>query len=785
MYTETPRTPGPFPFVQNLPRNGDLWAVLALCCVTILLEVPLLAGRTVTGQDAATQFIPWYSLLGERLRAGDIPGWSPHQLAGAPFAADPQSGWTSLLGMLWFMALPLAFAVPLFVFSNVLLSGLFTYALARVHQINSWGALTAGSIYELNLFVQDRHACCWAYTGVITWFPLLLLGVEMFIRSSTWTSRGVWWGVAGLALSQVLATWLGQGTYYVLLVLGVYVAYRTLLAPSMLRGKVTARVWALVWHGGAVLLAGALFGAAGLLPRVEYNQLSNLAAGYGGAEQDAFIGGWSVGNWASILTRSDWHYAGVVALLLAVLAPIAAGRRHQVLFFAAVALAALLLSGQGPTFLHLILYRLPGFDRLHPHYPERVMTVFYLPLALMAGVTISAIWNRGASRWLVAAGGLVGVAVLLSHLLAVRVSIASVTLIWLALACAALLLPRLPQRGLAVLLTVLMCGDLLTARGNLAENWPDHFTRVRLDEYYAPTEAARFLGQQEGHFRYFGYDVALRQDDELYRWQWSDRRTAALLVNNRATVQGLQDIQGYNPVHVARFDEYMHALNGRGQEYRGAYILPSGIGSPLLDPLNVRYAVLPDVSVQERADLRALSELLPMVWSSESVRVLENPNVLPRAWIVHEARRVERGEALTLLANGQVDPGRRALLEEPPPSMRQPSDGARASEATVMEYGLDRMRVRTATSTPGLLMLSEVYYPAWRAYVDGAPARIYVADHTLRAVPVPVGTHEVELRYESVTLVAGTVVSVLVVAVWGMLVLLAAVRLWRTRRYTR
>jgi hypothetical protein len=37
--------------------------------------------------------------------------------------------------------------------------------------------------------------------------------------------------VGGLALSQVLAAWPGQGSYYALLALGGYVAYRTLLFP--------------------------------------------------------------------------------------------------------------------------------------------------------------------------------------------------------------------------------------------------------------------------------------------------------------------------------------------------------------------------------------------------------------------------------------------------------------------------------------------------------------------------------------------------------------------------
>lgn len=56
-------------------------------------------------------------------------------------------------------------------------------------------------------------------------------------------------------------------------------------------------------------------------------------------------------------------------------------------------------------------------------------------------------------------------------------------------------------------------------------------------------------------------------------------------------------------------------------------------------------------------------------------------------------------------------------------------------------------------------MLSEAYYPAWRAYVDGRPVRLYRADYLLRAVPVPAGEHAVELRYESVTLQAGIAVS--------------------------
>ena len=60
-----------------------------------------------------------------------------------------------------------------------------------------------------------------------------------------------------------------------------------------------------------------------------------------------------------------------------------------------------------------------------------------------------------------------------------------------------------------------------------------------------------------------------------------------------------------------------------------------------------------------------------------------------------------------------------------------------------------------------MLVLSEVYYPAWKAYVDGERVQIYRADHLLRAIPVPNGEHTVELRYESWSLRVGVAVSLI------------------------
>nr|MBA3951453.1 YfhO family protein [Rubrobacter sp.] len=205
-------------------------------------------------------------------------------------------------------------------------------------------------------------------------------------------------------------------------------------------------------------------------------------------------------------------------------------------------------------------------------------------------------------------------------------------------------------------------------------------------------------------------------------------------------------------------DEYIAALNRKSQGYHNTDVVPQGLDSPLLDLLNVRYIIVPSVAQTEQNVLRELKDTHPTVYSDDRVDVLENRDALPRAWIVHSAKQVTQTETLRLLGSGEVDPRRTALLERPPPDLARPDD-ASADRASVTTYEADRIRLRTSTGASGLLMLSEAYYPAWKAYVDGQPVPLYAADHVLRAVPVPAGEHTVELRYESWSLRAGVAIS--------------------------
>jgi uncharacterized membrane protein YfhO len=64
------------------------------------------------------------------------------------------------------------------------------------------------------------------------------------------------------------------------------------------------------------------------------------------------------------------------------------------------------------------------------------------------------------------------------------------------------------------------------------------------------------------------------------------------------------------------------------------------------------------------------------------------------------------------------------------------------------------------SDSPGLLVLSEVFYPGWRCEVDGIPARIYRADGILRGIWIGRGLHRITMRYSPNSVRWGAFLSV-------------------------
>ena len=300
---------------------------------------------------------------------------------------------------------------------------------------------------------------------------------------------------------------------------------------------------------------------------------------------------------------------------LALVAPLVARGRNAAPYFVGLLLFTVVLASQSVTPLHSALYYLlPGFEEIHSHGPERIKVILYLAFALLAGATLSHLGerNRGARALvslpvlasLLLVAGLripfeVGTAFTVVSLLAVVVAIGCVAVY--ALSCGT------PGCGIAVG----ALGVRRPVRGGEGDRRGARDCRggqtARKDRPFPVLRthgAASFLRSEmeDEPARYFGFGSYLRGGKRSFHYnRFTEKDTTALLASNLGTPLGLQSIQGYNAVHLARYDEYIGALNGRSQGYHDTDVVPQGLDSPLLDLLNVRYVVGPRLRSWTRA----------------------------------------------------------------------------------------------------------------------------------------------------------------------------------------
>jgi hypothetical protein len=144
---------------------------------------------------------------------------------------------------------------------------------------------------------------------------------------------------------------------------------------------------------------------------------------------------------------------------------------------------------------------------------------------------------------------------------------------------------------------------------------------------------------------------------------------------------------------------------------------------------------------------------------SGDVKVYKALDVLPRAYAVHHTRLIAGDQAaIAAMRDPAFDPARTAILASGQEIDAPPTWGD-APSVTVLSYEPEEVLLRASLSAPGYVVLSDSYYPGWRATVDGEPSVIERANLAFRAVHVPAGTHTVRWVYRPTSYRAGLGIS--------------------------
>lgn len=147
------------------------------------------------------------------------------------------------------------------------------------------------------------------------------------------------------------------------------------------------------------------------------------------------------------------------------------------------------------------------------------------------------------------------------------------------------------------------------------------------------------------------------------------------------------------------------------------------------------------------------------VGSSGPVRVYENLKVLPRAWFVRSLKMSTTEEVLRAIKTGKFsdgapyDPREVALFEKELYGKEQldfPAPGdPTGAQVKVTRYEPQRLELQTSHNQAGFLVLSEIYYRGWDAFLDGQRVPVERVNYALRGLNIPAGQHRVEFVFRS------------------------------------
>ena len=160
----------------------------------------------------------------------------------------------------------------------------------------------------------------------------------------------------------------------------------------------------------------------------------------------------------------------------------------------------------------------------------------------------------------------------------------------------------------------------------------------------------------------------------------------------------------------------------------GWYYPLEKLDSPVLDVMNVRYVLTRPVDLPRFAPLPKFRHIA----SLPGTEVFENTAVLPRFYFVRRVQPVgSLAEAHDLIEHRRIDLHETAITEQPI-DLAPNNDSSPTGEVKVIRYQPARIELSLQAPRASLLVLSETYYPGWKAWIDGQPTAIHSVDIALR-----------------------------------------------------
>jgi hypothetical protein len=737
-------------------KQIPIWAVGAFFVITTLVFFSSqIFGSSFFWEDFVRYVYPMQNFAAREGSLFNVPFWNPFAFRGMPFFADLQTGFFYPFNRL------LSFfvdgdghlsvrALEMVIIFHFLVAQFSMFLLARRWKISSSGAMISAVSYSFSaIFVC--HAIHPMMIYHLAWLPLIAVFLLNAVEKASIRSGAIGGLIFGMsALAGHPPTLLYESVLLGGLMLWLVIgkardkqATDKKLAVSIFSSIILFLIMAGIF--AVQLLPSQELAGQSQRDEITFDKATEgslqLKQLYTAASPQLFgsVDGKAKSPQTFYLKFRDkfasynyWEtsfYFGVVALMLGLLGAIVRFKTLEGSFLICTALLGVLIALGDNGFLYGILYNMPLFGSFRN--PARLMFYAVFAMSLLAGFGFDALASsRNNKPLLMKLFMISGVTLLVSlvtltgtlpnmfgapvqviepiimsgRIIAVIVLLATMLFI---MVNKGTLKPELGGSILAVLAFV----DLFLALSSFNQGSMNPADALKMDANLKRTLQAN--PTQEN------YRVSMRIYEPI-RYSAMD--------DNQGIFDRLQLVEGYNPLMLQRI------------------ATPFTTRQNALNLSNVKYYIDVDTVANKPV-------------------FLENLTCFKRARLLHADTVVAESDVPAVMTSGTFDFANRVVLEQDPGiALSQENADSSLTALKCTSYENNYFSYDVNAATPSLLVLSEMWYPAWQAYLDCKPVNILRANFSFRALAIPAGDHKVEMRYESKAFSTGLMISIFTLA---------------------
>lgn len=661
--------------------------------------------------DAVRQGYVWRDLAITQLKASEIPVWNPYSFSGYPLLANFQSAAFYPLNFIyWLTSFSIGWSLQ--VVSQVLLGGIFMWLFLKNIKLRD-EAVAMGVI----AWVGSGFFVSWLETNIVIqsliWLPLIFLAIDKVLLDK----RNKWLIVL---FSGVIFSFLAghlQTTFYVVVACGFYA-----LSKIRFVKKPTIGLFILLSMLSILILSPLIFSqfqfigySARDLISKNWQQLGWFIpfANFVQFFAPDFWGNPATGNYFGVWNYGEFvGYVGIIPLIFSLFGW--ASIRKEKYFYIGLLVIALIFAF--PNFISEIPFRF-NFPMISSSMPTRLLGLIDFALVVLAAFGADWFLTHGKIKrsvfivlglmvfymtifWL-AAIGLKSSISLRNLYLPTGVFFLSMTLIILGLF----------KSKLKLLIFLFLLVITLFDLGRFANK----YLSFSPAEYLFPkTKVTDFLKNNIDNFRISSVDERI-------------------MPGNFSVIYKLQTISGYDPLYLRRYAEFTGAMDKNRPDITSALgydriITPKNYDSKFFSLLGVKYVLSLD-------DINSLK--YKKVFQEGQTKVYENVNVFPRAYFVSDIQiSSDKQTSIDKMFNANLL--KTAIVEN---YFRD--EQFNPGKVSINKYSPNEILLQTQNDGVGFLVLTDIYYPSWKAEIDGVLSKIYLTDYTFRGIIIPKGNHNI------------------------------------------